>query len=582
MPALKTAEGFFFGKGSLTDMGERYPVLDEHHESNIRGLFVIGNLGGTPDIKAALNSGYDLGRYLLTRREKCKCPVDTEVAILGGGPAGVNCAIELKKEKVEHLILERRSLFSAIRAFEPDLFLYWAKTGDQRLRGTLPYKECTAGDLLKVWDPIAAEHNPSVRLGVEVTGLTKLCHFEIETKAGQKVKAHRVVAASGKVITLEKIGPTEIQGVDCRQAKGEISKEKIASTDLPWDFLRKIQLKRESQWNTQRALWACSSILAIGAIYFIGKTKPGLVPTTELAGVKLGFWEYYSLLYTAIVTGHGIKAARRWNDRLQWKKYLSLIFFQAVFFCALPVFILQDWRAYGLVYAWPLALKPHNWDQFAASSFYFWWTIGLSAVILPVFVLFQGKKYCSWVCGCGALAETMGDRWRHFSPKGPENVKRERALLWVTAAVLAGTVMAATHAPGRGAMNWAVAWVYDYALIAVVPIGLYPFLGGKVWCRYWCPTAWYMHMLSKLYTRWGISRFAIHSRKERCIACNMCSRYCEVGIDVKRFAVRGETLDNGNSSCIGCGICISVCPTDTLSFTEWSQPVQLDLAKAVS
>ncbi|MCZ6597591.1 MAG: hypothetical protein O7B99_08135, partial [Planctomycetota bacterium] len=49
------------------------------------------------------------------------------------------------------------------------------------------------------------------------------------------------------------------------------------------------------------------------------------------------------------------------------------------------------------------------------------------------------------------------------------------------------------------------------------------------------------------------STFAIFARKERCIACNLCSPYCEVAIDVRRFAVRGQTFDNTSSACIGCG-----------------------------
>jgi ferredoxin len=32
------------------------------------------------------------------------------------------------------------------------------------------------------------------------------------------------------------------------------------------------------------------------------------------------------------------------------------------------------------------------------------------------------------------------------------------------------------------------------------------------------------------------------------------------------FALRQAPLNNANSSCIGCGICVSVCPMDTLSF----------------
>jgi ferredoxin len=50
-----------------------------------------------------------------------------------------------------------------------------------------------------------------------------------------------------------------------------------------------------------------------------------------------------------------------------------------------------------------------------------------------------------------------------------------------------------------------------------------------------------------------------------------CSRYCQVGIDVMSFALKQEELNNRNSSCIGCGICVAVCPMDTLSFRPRKQ-----------
>jgi ferredoxin len=41
---------------------------------------------------------------------------------------------------------------------------------------------------------------------------------------------------------------------------------------------------------------------------------------------------------------------------------------------------------------------------------------------------------------------------------------------------------------------------------------------------------------------------------------------CQVGIDVMSFALKEDSITNANSSCIGCGICVTVCPMDTLSF----------------
>lgn len=50
-----------------------------------------------------------------------------------------------------------------------------------------------------------------------------------------------------------------------------------------------------------------------------------------------------------------------------------------------------------------------------------------------------------------------------------------------------------------------------------------------------------------------------------------------------RFALKLEPITNTDSSCIGCGICVSVCPMDVLSFgaaTAKPKLVQIRTARA--
>jgi ferredoxin len=79
-----------------------------------------------------------------------------------------------------------------------------------------------------------------------------------------------------------------------------------------------------------------------------------------------------------------------------------------------------------------------------------------------------------------------------------------------------------------------------------------------------------MHLQSQLFTKLKWSRFKILSN-DKCIGCNECSRNCQVGIDVMSYALKQDVLDNKTSSCIGCGICVSACPMDVLSFTPLVQ-----------
>ncbi len=304
------------------------------------------------------------------------------------------------------------------------------------------------------------------------------------------------------------------------------------------------------------------------------------------------FW--YTVLYTLVMTFFGLQALKRWGidrkDKFQIWRYASLLSFQWIFFFLIPEFLFkwaveyrwvgerlasdpsfteQAWRAYGAVYAWPLFFYTFFHDP---HQVWIAWGVILSFVVIPLFVIFHGKRYCSWICGCGGLAETLGDRWRHLAPKGPTSRKWE----WMNWVVLGSAVVVTvmmllrdTYAVLYGPAGDGVELYHLFAdvwLVGIIPVTLYPFMGGKVWCRYWCPLAKMMDAFAKLYNKLKISRFHIVSN-DKCIGCTECTRNCQVGIDVMSFAIKQETLDNSNSSCIGCGICVSVCPMDVLSFS---------------
>lgn len=306
------------------------------------------------------------------------------------------------------------------------------------------------------------------------------------------------------------------------------------------------------------------------------------------------FW--YTVMYTALMTIFGIQALKRWGlyqkDRFQVWRFISLIGFQWIFFFLIPEFLFQwaityewigelakdpifaeqAWRSYGIVYAWPLFFYTFFYNP---HQIWLIWGVVLTFLIIPVFVLFQGKRYCSWICGCGGLAETFGDRWRHYAPKGTTSIKWEwmNLAVLIVAFIITGGMLAKdiwgffSGTADKALLSYRL--IVDVWLVGILPVTLYPFFGGKVWCRYWCPLAKLMQLQSKIYTKIGLSKFHIFSN-DKCIACNECSRNCQVGIDVMSYALKQDVLDNKTSSCIGCGICITVCPMDVLSFDKQS------------
>jgi len=91
----------------------------------------------------------------------------------------------------------------------------------------------------------------------------------------------------------------------------------------------------------------------------------------------------------------------------------------------------------------------------------------------------------------------------------------------------------------------------------VIGTGFYPIFGNRVWCRFGCPMAAILGLQQRLF-----SKFRITTNGGQCISCGNCSTYCEMGIDVRAYAQKGENIVR--SSCVGCGICANVCPRGVL------------------
>ncbi len=151
MNLLHSIASMFVGKGSFTDMGDRYPILDRNRQSSIGGLYVVGDISGTPDIKAAINSGHELARHLAATPRPDLGPADCEILIIGGGPAGVTVAMELQQRGISYLLLERKRLFNSIASLGQSRKLYVAETGASTVHGDLSFQDGTVADCVSAW-----------------------------------------------------------------------------------------------------------------------------------------------------------------------------------------------------------------------------------------------------------------------------------------------------------------------------------------------------------------------------------------------------------------------------------------------
>lgn len=296
-------------------------------------------------------------------------------------------------------------------------------------------------------------------------------------------------------------------------------------------------------------------------------------------------WFLYGFMYCTVMIVMGVRMIIKYrHNNYQIVRTIVVVFFQVIFaFLLVEILPLFDLPARDLKNAWPLDYTfLFEWnvtellDSGHFGKFLFVWGIVLSLVIIPVMVYFYGKRwYCSWVCGCGGLAETLGDPYRQLSNKKLWAWKLERWLIhgvlvfaiimtiftgYLTYNVIQNPTMESKEYL-FGFSAYDVRELYGFLIgsifAGVIGTGFYPIFGNRTWCRFGCPLAAYMGLVQRFK-----SRFRITTNGGQCISCGNCSTYCEQGIDVRAYAQKGQNIVR--SSCVGCGVCAAVCPRGVL------------------
>ncbi|MEE8408639.1 MAG: 4Fe-4S dicluster domain-containing protein [Myxococcota bacterium] len=296
-----------------------------------------------------------------------------------------------------------------------------------------------------------------------------------------------------------------------------------------------------------------------------------------LSGGPASRWFMYGFFYTLAVALMGVRMVMKYrHNRYQIIRTASVVFFQLGFAFLVPQFLKAlDQPEFYFSYFWPLKydyLLPSSFSYLTQhpggwGTFMLGWGAIATFVATPVLTYFFGKRwYCSWVCGCGGLAETLGDPFRQLSDKSTRAWKIERWMIHsvlIAVAVVTGLLWINHASEGAvfGPASQAAKKWYGFAIgslfSGVIGVGFYPILGSRIWCRFGCPLAAILGIIQRFF-----SRFRITTNGGQCISCGNCSTYCEMGIDVRAYAKRGANIVR--ASCVGCGVCAAVCPRGVL------------------
>lgn len=331
-------------------------------------------------------------------------------------------------------------------------------------------------------------------------------------------------------------------------------------------------------------------------LYWFPAYLEGLIRMMDPLSIQLrnrsaDHWFLYGALYTLAVLAMGIRFIAKYkHSRYQVIRTISVMFFQLGFAFLIPAFLMKlNQPEFYFSYFWPLKynyLFPNDIDYLIQSGnigfFMVFWGLVMTFIATPILTYKFGKRwYCSWVCGCGALAETLGDPYRQLSDKSIKAWKVERwmvhlvlvfviittVLLWLNS-WQSGTILG----NASGLFTQWYGFLIGSIFSGVIGTGFYPIMGSRVWCRFGCPMAAILGIFQRFK-----SKFRISTNGGQCISCGNCSTYCEMGIDVRAYAQKGENIVR--ASCVGCGICATVCPRGVLKLENLAEESRFESYK---
>ena len=195
--------------------GVELPRVQGDYQTNVPGLYIVGELGGMGLVRNAFEQGRQAVEGLAKDAARETQPGVLDVLVVGGGPAGLSAAVALARAGLSFRIVEKEESFGGAVRHYPRRKLVLTRPFTVPGWGKLDASEVSKEELMALFERMATETGVAERLdaGHTVTSVTPGPDgFEVVSREGGRWRAQRVVLAIGRRGIPRKLGvPGEAQ-----------------------------------------------------------------------------------------------------------------------------------------------------------------------------------------------------------------------------------------------------------------------------------------------------------------------------------------------------------------------------------
>ncbi|MGD8427594.1 MAG: NAD(P)-binding domain-containing protein [Balneolaceae bacterium] len=185
--------------------GVDIPRIKGNFETNIPGIYIIGELGGMGLIRNAFVQAEECVGYIVKERHKQLDSV-LDAVVVGCGPAGLSATIYFNRHNLKTVTLERENIGGSIRSY-PRKKVVMTQPLSIPGYGKIHKHEIRKEELMETWFDVIDQLGLDIKTGQQVEHIQKLDErlFKVITNTNEFI-TQRVLLAIGRRGTPRKLG----------------------------------------------------------------------------------------------------------------------------------------------------------------------------------------------------------------------------------------------------------------------------------------------------------------------------------------------------------------------------------------